>query len=107
MLGSKGPSIEKWPIYEESNVHVTDDVTGGTGSLYLQPFSRYWALIKRIGVTSLTFQGHVTSSAGGIVVSDSGTRRNAVLTNVFEPERRSGKYCLSQAHSRDADTATF
>jgi len=25
------------------------------------------------------------------------TRRSAVPANIFEPERRSGKYCLSQA----------
>jgi len=30
-------------------------------SLYLQPFSRYCAL-SVLGVTSLTFQGHATSS---------------------------------------------
>jgi len=30
------------------------------GSLHLRPFSRYIAQ-KRIGVTNLTFQGHVTS----------------------------------------------
>jgi len=26
-----------------------------------------------------------------------GTRRSAVPANIFEPERRSGKYCLSEA----------
>jgi len=29
--------------------------------------------------------------------SDAGRRRSAVPANIFEPERRSGKYCLSQA----------
>jgi len=52
--------------YGVSIGHVTDDVTGGTGSLYLQPFLRYWALIKRIGVTSLTFQGHMLRHRQGV-----------------------------------------
>jgi len=29
--------------------------------------------------------------------SGAGTRQSAVPANIFEPERRSGKYCLSQA----------
>jgi len=29
--------------------------------------------------------------------SGTGTRRNAVPANIFEPERRCGEYCLSQA----------
>jgi len=29
--------------------------------------------------------------------SGAGTRRSAVPANIFEPEQRSGKYCLSEA----------
>ena len=29
--------------------------------------------------------------------SGAGTRRSAVPANIFEPERHSGKYCVSQA----------
>ena len=28
--------------------------------------------------------------------SGAGTRRSAIPANIFEPERHSGKYCLSQ-----------
>jgi len=46
--------------------------------------SKNWLLV--IDITLAYSQG----------CSDAGTWRNAIPANIFEPERRSGKYCLSQ-----------
>jgi len=41
--------------------------------------------------------GSGKNGSGNQGCSGAGTQRNAVPANSFEPERRSGKYCWSQA----------